>query len=99
MLARERSSAETHTSESWLEAVKSEERGGELLSAFDLAQQGLAENPDDLWLKHRAVLTLARAGATDEAARRFQEYGLAGVPDEDVAALRARIAKDLALRA
>lgn len=99
MLARERSSAETHTSESWLEAVKSEERGGELLSAFDLAQQGLAENPDDLWLKHRAVLTLARAGATDEAARRFQDYGLAGVPDEDVAALKARIAKDLALRA
>jgi Tetratricopeptide Repeats-Sensor/Adenylate and Guanylate cyclase catalytic domain len=99
MPARERSSADIHTPDWWLEAVKSEERGGELLSAFDLAQQGLAEHPDDLWLKHRAVLALARAGATDEAARRFEEYGLMGVGDEDVAALKARIAKDLALRA
>ncbi len=99
MPARESSSAETHTPGSWLDAVRSEERRGELLSAFDLAQQGLAEHPDDLWLKHRAVLALARAGATDEAARRFDEYGLAGIPDEDVAALKARIAKDLALRA
>jgi Adenylate and Guanylate cyclase catalytic domain len=98
MPAREGSSAETLTSASWLDAVKSQERRGELLSAFDLAQQGLAQYPDDLWLKHRAVLALARAGATDEAARRFDEYGLAGAPDEDVAALKARIAKDLALR-
>ncbi|MGN6170924.1 MAG: tetratricopeptide repeat-containing protein [Solirubrobacteraceae bacterium] len=91
--------ARTRASAKWHDAVKSEERRGELLSAFDLAQQGLAEHPDDLWLKHRAVLALARAGATDEAARRLDEYGLAGIPDEDVAALKARIAKDLALRA
>jgi class 3 adenylate cyclase len=83
----------------WLEAVKLEERRGELLSAFDLAERGLAEHPDDLWLKHRAVLALARTGATEEAARRFEQYGLAGVPDEDVASLQARIAKDLALAA
>ena len=50
-------------------------------------------------LKHRAVLALARPGANAEAARRFHEYRLAGVPDEDVAALRARIAKDVALNA
>ncbi len=81
----------------WLEAVKHAERRGEMLSAFDLAEHGLAEHPDDLWLKHRAVLALARAGATEEAARRFEEYGLAGVPDEDIASLGARIAKDLAL--
>ncbi len=74
-----------------------EERRGELLTAFDLAERGLGEHPDDLWLKHRAVLALARAGATEEAARRFEEYGLAGVQDEDVAALHARIFKDLAL--
>ena len=59
----------------------------------------LDEHPDDLWLKHRAVLALARAGSTDEAARRFQEYGLAAVDEEDVAALRARIVKDIALAA
>src|SRR5579862_8772354 len=81
----------------WLEAVRREERRGELLSAFDLAEGGLAEHPDDLSLKHRAVLALARSGATEEAARRFAEYGLGGVEDEDVAALRARIAKDYAL--
>ncbi len=88
-----------HSSGWWLEAVKLEERRGELLSAFDLAERGLAEHPDDLWLKHRAVLALARTGATDEAARRFEQYGLSDVPDEDVASLEARIAKDLALAA
>ena len=54
-----------------------------------------------MWLKHRAVLALARAGATEQAARRFDEYGLGAVEhvEEDVAALRARIAKDVALAA
>jgi hypothetical protein len=81
----------------WLEAVKSQERRGELLTAFDLAERGLAEHPDEVRLKHRAVLALARAGATEEAARRFEQYGLAAVRDEEVGALHARIAKDLAL--
>ncbi len=97
MQAREQSSAKTRTAQQWLEAVKAQERRGELLTAFDLAQRGLGEHPHDLWLKHRAVLALARTGATEEAARRFDQYGLAGVPEEDVAALEARIAKDLAL--
>ncbi|HET6175207.1 MAG TPA: adenylate/guanylate cyclase domain-containing protein [Gaiellales bacterium] len=83
----------------WLEAVKGAERRGELLTAVDLAEQGLAERPDDLWLKHRAVLALARAGATGEAAQRFLQYGLSASEEEDIAALRARIAKDLALEA
>src|SRR5205823_3222276 len=73
------------------------ERRGELLRAVDLAEQGLAEHPEDLWLKQSAVLALARAGATEEAARRFQRYELEASQEEDVAALRARIAKDLAL--
>src|SRR5205085_6757670 len=89
----------TRSASSWLEAVRSQERRGELLTAFDLAERGLAEHPDDIWLKHRAVLALARAGATQAAASRFEQYGLAGVPEEDVAALGARIAKDLALGA
>lgn len=83
----------------WLQAVKDAERRGELLRAVDLAEQGLAEHPDDLWLKQSAVLALARAGATEEAARRFQRYKLEASQEEDVAALRARIAKDLALAA
>jgi class 3 adenylate cyclase len=83
----------------WLEAVKAAERRGELLTAVDLAEQGLAEHPEDLWLKHRAVLALARAGATREAAQRFERYGLRATDEEDIAALAGRIAKDLALEA
>jgi class 3 adenylate cyclase/tetratricopeptide (TPR) repeat protein len=83
----------------WLEAVEEQERRGELLAAFDLAERGLGEHPGDLRLEHRAVLALARAGATGEAARRFDEYRLGRSEDEDVAALGARIAKDVALGA
>jgi hypothetical protein len=88
-----------HTPAEWLQRVAREERRGELLAAFDVAQRGLAECPDDVRLRYRAVLSLARAGATAEAERRFDQYGLAMVDDEDVASLRARIAKDLALAA
>lgn len=89
--------SERHPAAWWLDAVRREERRGELLSAFDLAERALEEHPDDVALKHRAVLALARAGATEEAARRFDHYGLAETSDEEVAALRARIAKDIAL--
>jgi Adenylate and Guanylate cyclase catalytic domain len=85
--------------ESWKDAVRGEERRGELLAAFDLAERGLDQHPDDVWLEHRAVLALARAGASGEAERRFESYGLGRVDEEDVAALRARIAKDLAVAA
>lgn len=77
--------------------MRREERRGELLAAFDLAERGLEEHPDDMALKHRAVLALARAGATEEAARRFDHYGLGRSSEEEVAALQARIAKDTAL--
>src|SRR3954462_1253784 len=81
----------------WAEAVRDAERRGELLTAFDLAERALEEHPEDLWLQHRAVLALARAGSTEHAASRFREYGLSDVQTEDVAALRARIVKDIAL--
>ena len=81
------------------EAVLEAERRGEMLMAFDLAERALADHPDDLWLKHRAVLALARAGSTGEAARHFADYGLGGLEDEDVASLEARIAKDQAIEA
>jgi hypothetical protein len=88
---------ERHPAGWWLDAVRREERRGELLTAFDLAERGLAQHPDDVALKHRAVLALARTGATEEAARRFDRYGLSASPEEDVSALQARIAKDVAL--
>jgi class 3 adenylate cyclase len=81
----------------WFEAVIDAERRGELLTAVDLAEQGLAEYPEALWLKHRSVLALARAGATEEARARFHRYRLDEVGDPEIAALGARIAKDRAL--
>jgi class 3 adenylate cyclase/tetratricopeptide (TPR) repeat protein len=81
------------------EAVLEAERRGEMLTAFDLAARALEGNPEDLWLKHRAVLALARAGSTGEAARHFSDYGLGGVDDEDIQSLEARIAKDCAIAA
>jgi hypothetical protein len=89
----------TRSAAEWLDAVLAEERRGELLTAFDLAERGLEEHPDDLPLQHRAVLALARAGSTDQAAQRFERYGLAADRSEDVRALEARIAKDVALAA
>ncbi len=83
----------------WLEQVVAAERRGELLSAVDLGERGLAEHPDDVELRYQVVLALARAGSTDEAARRFEEFRLGRLDDEDAQALGARIAKDVALAA
>ena len=60
------------SAEWWLNLVKEAESRGEFLTAFDLAQRGLEAFPDHLWLKHRAVLVLARSGATDQARHLFQ---------------------------
>jgi hypothetical protein len=82
-----------------LAQVADAERRGELLAAVDLAEQGLEEHPGATELQYRAVLALARAGSTEQAARRFEEYGLRDVGTEDVLSLEARIAKDVALAA
>jgi hypothetical protein len=92
-------SPEPSTANEWLEAVRAEERRGEFLAEIDLANRGLERYPDDLRLKHRSVLALARAGSTNEAARRFAELGLGAVEDDEIAALGARIEKDFALSA
>ena len=76
--------------------VRGFEGRGLMLRAYDAAARGLQEHPDDLWLKHRAVLALARSGATETAMRRYQEYRLAREDDEEIASLGARLAKDLA---
>ena len=85
----------------WRDSVAEAERRGELFTAFDIAERGLEEHPSDLWLRHRAVLALARSGASEAAQQRFVDYGLQAeaTHDEDIAALEARIAKDLALSA
>jgi len=83
----------------WLAKVRQLEARGELLLAFDTALHGLEEHPGDLRLSHRAVLNLAKAGATANAEMEFERLGLENSDDADVAALKARIAKDHALDA
>lgn len=82
-----------------LARVLDAERRGEFLTAYDLADRGIAAHPSDVRLKHRAVLALARSGSTAEAQRRLHDYGLHEVEEEDVAALGARLTKDAALAA
>jgi class 3 adenylate cyclase/tetratricopeptide (TPR) repeat protein len=91
----------TRSAAQWLSAVKAFEREGEFFKAFDLAAQALGSHHDDLWLKHRAVLCLARAGAIDLAQQKYSEFGLPGAAfdNEDIDALGARLLKDQALAA
>lgn len=83
--------------DAWLTEIRELERRGEFLRAYDVATRGLAEHPEDVWLRYRAVLALARAGATRVAEQRYDEYHLARETYEDIAALHARLAKDAAL--
>jgi tetratricopeptide repeat protein len=92
---------------SWIGRARSHAAAGDHLLAYDVAQRGLDEHPQDLALKHLAVLALARSGATMQARQRYREFGLAelrraAVSAElftDIASLDARIAKDIALSA
>jgi hypothetical protein len=54
----------------WLEMARRQEKRGELLAAYDIAGRGLEEHHGDVELANRAVLALARTGATSEAERR-----------------------------
>ena len=71
---------------------------GDLLLAFDEACRHLERFPDDEALKHRGVLALARAGATERAAHLFKQWGLDRSSEGHVLALEARIGKDRALK-
>jgi hypothetical protein len=92
---------------SWIRRARSHAAAGDHLLAYDVAQRGLEEHPQDLALKHLAVLALARSGASVQAHQRYRELGLhelhrADLSPElftDIASLDARIAKDIALSA
>jgi class 3 adenylate cyclase len=89
--------SETKSAEAWLEEVRGRERNGEFLLAYDTAMRALETHKDDVWLKHRAVLQLAKSGATRRARLEFDRLGLADRREGDIEALGARIAKDEAL--
>src|SRR5258705_3170245 len=88
-----------HSASEWLAVVKAAERDGEFFRASDAARQGLSEHPDDLPLRHRAVLALARSGATEQAQALYRELGLEGRQETDIPELEARLLKDVALSA
>ena len=69
---------------------------GDYLIAYDSAVRGREAFPDDLLLKHRLILTLARSGDFSQAERLLHEFGLAGHADENIAALQARLLRDRA---
>jgi len=71
---------------------------GEWIAAFDLASRYLATFPENELLKHRAVLALARAGATDRAMQHFRDWKLDRSENTDVQALEGRLLKDHALK-
>lgn len=73
---------------------------GDLARAYDLCQAGLQDQPNDVWLKHRAVLCLIRSGALERAFAAYRDHRLADVrDDEDCLTVGARLLKALALEA
>ncbi len=82
-----------------LQDILAAEAAGLMLTAHDRAMGALAQHPDDRRFAHRAVLTLARAGATAMALGLFERLGLAAERDAEIAGLGARLFKDVALEA
>lgn len=73
---------------------------GDLARAYDLCTDALRGAPDDLWLRHRAVLCLIRSGALERAEEAYRRYRLAeALYDEDCLSLGARLLKARALEA
>jgi histidine ammonia-lyase len=69
---------------------------GEFFRAYDLAAEALKLFPGDVWLAHRGVLSLANAGATELALKKYYELGLDERPETDIRSLLARLKKDQA---
>jgi class 3 adenylate cyclase len=69
---------------------------GEFFRSYDLAIEAFGKYPEDWWFAHRAVLSLANAGATELAHRKYVELGLDRQRSPDIRALLARLKKDMA---
>jgi hypothetical protein len=88
------------TAEELLKDVKTFFDHGEFFRAYDLAAEGLDLFPGNVALAHRAVLSLANAGATALALDKYYEFGLDKRLDKqhgtDVRSLLGRLKKDQA---
>ena len=87
------------------EDVRDAMRRGDYLRAYDSAMDLIEHGEADPELRYLAVLSLARAGATGLARRRFDDLGLDGIDRsavsenlaESISALIPRLDKDMAL--
>jgi len=68
-------------------------RSGYYFTAFDEAIAALRDYPDDVGLKHTAVLCLLRGGALEAAETLFYDLNLSNEAHEDVLALSGRLVK------
>src|ERR1700739_2023617 len=84
------------TAERRLIEVKAFFNQGEFFRAYDLAAETLELFPGNVALAHRAVLSLANAGATELALSKYYELGLDERPDTDARSLLGRLKKDQA---
>ncbi len=88
-----------------LKLVDEAMESGRFLLAHDRAMSGLINNPEDIWLKHRAVLSLARTGNTVRAIKLFDEFFPRNFEISDrftrveIGSLKGRLQKDLGLNA
>ena len=87
------------TAEGLLKDVKTFFDHGEFFRAYDLAAEALELFPGDVALAHRAVLSLANAGATALALDKYYEFGLDKRPETDIRSLLGRLKKDQAFAA
>ena len=84
---------------SMLREVRSLESAADFLLAHDRARSAIDAHPAEMEFKYLAVRSLARAGGTRQALELYERYALGGHDRADYRALRARLEKDLALRA
>jgi class 3 adenylate cyclase len=87
------------TADARLKEVRTYFNHGEFFRAYDLAAEALEQFPGNVALAHRAVLSLANAGATGLALEKYAQYGLDRRLETDVRSLLGRLKKDQAFAA
>ena len=76
-----------------------QQRSGNFVAAYDIAEDALRRAPDSLPLQHLSILALASCGSTAAALAAYRASRLPASRHEDHLALEARLLKDLAFRA
>ena len=84
----------TYPRENLYAEIRSSFSAGEFFVAYDLAYDAATRFPEDWWLAHRAVLSLANAGATELALKKFSELHLERFSNTETRSLYARLLKD-----